>query len=270
MEDGTLLPVLVEDRKGYENLCSLLTQAHLRSEKGTCLVRYGELAEFSAGLIALFSATVHQSALGSAHVSRAGDGVPPSRTLRESTPMAGAQYRCRRLPHFEKPWAIYAVTIGTKARRCLSPAARSIVLNALLHFHNQRYELFAACIMPDHVHLLIQPWPKGEDEKGNVLFWSLNELLPSVKSFSARQINKLEVTTGGVWEREQFDRYIRSDRDLEEKFLYIARNPWDSEIVRQDEDYPWVWTQESRNSTESSSRWNSATGRRDACATRTE
>jgi error-prone DNA polymerase len=35
MEDRTLLPVLVENRIGYANLCSLLTQAHLRSEKGS-------------------------------------------------------------------------------------------------------------------------------------------------------------------------------------------------------------------------------------------
>src|ERR1041385_524761 len=35
MEDGGILPVLVENRTGYENLCSLLTLAHLRSEKGT-------------------------------------------------------------------------------------------------------------------------------------------------------------------------------------------------------------------------------------------
>ena len=34
MEDGAILPVLVENRTGYRNLCSLLTQAHLRSEKG--------------------------------------------------------------------------------------------------------------------------------------------------------------------------------------------------------------------------------------------
>jgi error-prone DNA polymerase len=58
MEDGTILPVLVENRTGYANLCSLLTQAHLRSEKGTCLVRYHELEEFTAGLIALLSGRV--------------------------------------------------------------------------------------------------------------------------------------------------------------------------------------------------------------------
>src|SRR5215470_8714288 len=31
MEDGSLLPVLVASGLGYANLCSLLTQAHLRS-----------------------------------------------------------------------------------------------------------------------------------------------------------------------------------------------------------------------------------------------
>ncbi|MBA3831833.1 MAG: error-prone DNA polymerase [Chthoniobacterales bacterium] len=72
MEDGAIVPVLVENRTGYKNLCGLLTQAHLRSEKGSCAIRWEELSEFSEGLIAL---------LGSACVSRAGDGVPPSRTL---------------------------------------------------------------------------------------------------------------------------------------------------------------------------------------------
>src|SRR5258707_10800631 len=47
MEDGSILPVLVENRTGYNNLCQLLTQAHLRSEKGKCPVRWDELPEFA-------------------------------------------------------------------------------------------------------------------------------------------------------------------------------------------------------------------------------
>src|SRR6266516_462169 len=34
MDDGSVLPVLVKNRTGYKNLCGLLTEAHLRSEKG--------------------------------------------------------------------------------------------------------------------------------------------------------------------------------------------------------------------------------------------
>jgi REP element-mobilizing transposase RayT len=117
---------------------------------------------------------------GNARVSRAGDGVAPSRTFIENQSDDGARYCRRRLPHFEKAWAIYAVTIATKNARYLSPAARTIVLNVLQHFHNRRYELFAACVMPDHVHLLLQPWPKANDDKGNVIFWSLSELMHSM------------------------------------------------------------------------------------------
>src|SRR5438093_7775720 len=57
MEDGGILPVLVENRNGYRNLCELLTHAHLRSEKGKCAVRWEELPQFSEGLVALFNAS---------------------------------------------------------------------------------------------------------------------------------------------------------------------------------------------------------------------
>ena len=206
---------------------------------------------------------------GSARVSRVGDGVSPSRTSERGAD-GPAHYSRRRLPHFEKPWAIYAVTIGTKSRRCLSPGARAIVLDALRHFHNERYELFAASVMPDHVHFLFQPWPKGDDNKGSVLFWSLKELLDSVKSFSAHQINEVEAKKGAVWERESFDRYVRSDRDLEEKFHYILRNPWDAGVAGQNEEYPWVWTPEDDARKESPSRRDAVTNARDARATQTQ
>lgn len=53
MEDNSILPVLVESRIGYQNLCQLLTRAHLRSEKGKARVRWDELPEFAPGLVAL-------------------------------------------------------------------------------------------------------------------------------------------------------------------------------------------------------------------------
>src|ERR1700704_5578890 len=55
MEDGSVLPVLAASRLGYANLCSLLTQTHLRSNvKGECAVKWEELPEFAQGLIVLF------------------------------------------------------------------------------------------------------------------------------------------------------------------------------------------------------------------------
>jgi error-prone DNA polymerase len=70
MEDSSVLPVLVENRTGYKNLCELLTQAHLRSEKGKCVVRWNELPEFAQGLVALFGSR-------SARFQRASFDIPP-------------------------------------------------------------------------------------------------------------------------------------------------------------------------------------------------
>ena len=202
--------------------------------------------------------------LGSARLQRAGDGVPQSRTSTASDLAENIRYFRRCLPHFEKPWAIYAVTITTVRRQVLSPKARTVVVNAWRHFHNKRYELIALCVMPDHVHVLFQPWPKEDDGQK---FWSMTELMRSLKSFTARKINEAEGRTGAVWEKETFDRYIRSDRDLAEKFAYIVRNPWDAGVVSVNENYPWVWTPEDEmHVAESSSRQDAATSTLQACA----
>ncbi|MEY2554991.1 MAG: error-prone polymerase [Verrucomicrobiota bacterium] len=58
MEDGSVLPVLVENPTGYKNLCELLTQAHLRSEKGKCAVQWSELPQFAKGFVAFFGSAM--------------------------------------------------------------------------------------------------------------------------------------------------------------------------------------------------------------------
>jgi error-prone DNA polymerase len=67
MEDETVLPLLVENPTGYQNLCRLLTRAHLRAAKGKSKVGWDELPEFAAGLVALtgdeegpLEAAIHQ------------------------------------------------------------------------------------------------------------------------------------------------------------------------------------------------------------------
>ena len=53
LEDGSVLPVLVENRTGYQNLCRLITQAKLRGTKEHAPVHWNELADFAEGLVAL-------------------------------------------------------------------------------------------------------------------------------------------------------------------------------------------------------------------------
>jgi len=194
--------------------------------------------------IALFEEEVARL-LGTVPVATGGTGYQHVAAGKCNLPTApGAVYSRRNLPHLEKPWAIYVVEFRTADGRTLSPVARDIVFDCILHWRGDRYRLIAACVMPDHVHFIIQPGIKGQDEQGNPVFWSLAEILHSIKSFSANEINKAEGKTGQVWQDERYDRYVRSDRDLEEKFNYICRNPWAAGLVGENEPWPWLWTED--------------------------
>jgi alanyl-tRNA synthetase len=245
--DGTFSPLPakhVDTGMGFERVTSIIQGTKNFSDFANAKISnyetdifrpiFDELEKLSGKK---YGSTLPQS-LGSATVPVASVGVSPTEFSTQ-----GAKYYKRRLPHFERPWAKYMVSFSTRERKQLSPEARDIVLKGLLFGHDQRrYQLYAACVMPDHIHFLFEPQVKEQDKEGKPVFWPLTELLHSIKSFTAHEINKLEKTTGQVWENESFDRMIRGDADLEEKFHYICRNPWDSGVVPITENYPWLWT----------------------------
>jgi len=204
-------------------------------------------------------------ALGSARVSRVVSDVS-SDTYKSRG--SSINYSRRRLPHFERPWAKYLITFGTRDRKQLSPKARSITLDAIRHFHEKRYELYATCVMPDHVHILFEPGIKTDGAEGKPVFWSLSELLHSIKSFTAHEINRQENLKGDIWEKEWHDRMIRSEADLQEKFHYVTRNPWDAKVAIPAQDYEWVWYPGAfRADSDETSRRDAEKSARDECAT---
>ncbi len=52
-EDGCRYPLLVANRKGYQNLCRLITSMKLRAPKGKAKASMEELRQYSEGLICL-------------------------------------------------------------------------------------------------------------------------------------------------------------------------------------------------------------------------
>ncbi|MCU0227927.1 MAG: error-prone DNA polymerase [Bryobacterales bacterium] len=59
LADGGRLTVLVENRKGYQNLCRLLTRMHLRAAKGEGRGTWEDLAAYAPGLVALVHNPAH-------------------------------------------------------------------------------------------------------------------------------------------------------------------------------------------------------------------
>ncbi len=90
-----------------------------------------------------------------------------------------------------------------------------LVQNALLHFHNTRYFLFAWAIMPNHVHAAFKVFPGNE----------LGDILRSWKSYTARLANTLLGRTGPFWQAESFDRLVRDAREFNRVVAYTYENP---------------------------------------------
>ncbi len=160
-------------------------------------------------------------------------------------------YTRRNLPHFERPWGKYMVTFTTRDRDVLSEAERSIVLDSILHSRKlKQIHLFAACVMPDHVHLLIEPQVKSYDPDSNPTFYTLTEILQPIKSVTSHQILKerrkvlQNDNIKHLWEQESFDRLIRSESDLIEKYDYVIGNPVADGLVTHARDYGWSWCRE--------------------------
>jgi alanyl-tRNA synthetase/REP element-mobilizing transposase RayT len=160
-------------------------------------------------------------------------------------------YSRRNLPHFERPWGKYMVTFSTLDRDVLSDAERSIVLESILHSRELgQIHLYAACVMPDHVHMLIEPQVKSHDAESKPVFFSLTEILQPIKSVTSHKILKerrrvlQNENIKHLWDQESFDRLIRSESDLIEKYDYIIGNPVADALVTQAKDYAWTWCRE--------------------------
>jgi len=113
------------------------------------------------------------------------------------------------------------------------PEVARYVLNSFLHFHGERYHLHAWCIMPNHVHVLIEPL---DDLASIVQGW---------KSFTSRWVlarnTELRLCVPGknFWMREYWDRYIRDETHYQKTVDYIHQNPVSARLCATPEAWPW-------------------------------
>ena len=85
--------------------------------------------------------------------------------------------------------------------------------------------------MPDHLHMLLTPYETT----------TINRELWRLKSVSGHEIAKIRQEKGPIWQREYFDRIMRSDEDIRRKAEYICQNPVRAGLVERVDDYPWIW-----------------------------
>ncbi|MBX3176608.1 MAG: transposase [Candidatus Hydrogenedentes bacterium] len=109
------------------------------------------------------------------------------------------------------------------------PEVATLVEDNLRHFDGERYRLLAWCVMPNHVHAIAEMFESP----------SLEEVTHTWKSYTAHRINKIIGRRGSVWQREVFDRYMRSPEHLEYTICYVEDNPVNAGLGEFAVDWPY-------------------------------
>jgi REP element-mobilizing transposase RayT len=103
------------------------------------------------------------------------------------------------------------------------------VQDALLHFDGERYQLLAWCLMPNHVHVVIEMLDAH----------SLSDIVRSWKTFTARLANVSLGRSGPFWHADYFDRYMRDEQHFSQTVEYVENNPVKAGLVQTPADWTW-------------------------------
>ena len=91
------------------------------------------------------------------------------------------------------------------------------------------YKIYAYCIMPDHLHLILHPVGKH----------NLSYIMQMIKGSFARKFNKINNLNGQVWQKRFYDEGIRDVNMLMQKMEYTHNNPIRENLAHSAEDYPY-------------------------------
>lgn len=110
------------------------------------------------------------------------------------------------------------------------PGIAAMLVNALRYGEAVRrfYTLYAWVIMPNHVHVILQPHV------------DLRHLMRWLKGRTGRIANRILGRTGtAFWQDESFDHWIRSAAELRNSIAYVESNPVKAGLVAAPEQWPW-------------------------------
>jgi putative transposase len=119
--------------------------------------------------------------------------------------------------------------LGRMTRRGMKPNALGRTVEA--HWHNlprifAHIRLDTFTVMPDHIHGIIEIEDGAQQ--------GLATILRTFKSFSAREINKLQHSPGDlIWRQSHDEHVLHSEAALEETRTYILNSPARRQADRQ-------------------------------------
>ena len=136
------------------------------------------------------------------------------------------------------PWeqsTIYVMTFSIEDRKSILANERSWTICRAVFSRLDQWTILAAIAMPDHLHLLAAP---------------MNDRDASVSAFAKwfkRWFNEQywEAIPAGTrtwhWQEGCFDRLLRSDESLSDKWEYLRQNPIRAGLVEDPDNWPFQY-----------------------------
>lgn len=125
----------------------------------------------------------------------------------------------------------YHVATATEGRSAVFADADSAtrVADALQFVRREKAFLLAYAVMPDHLHMLVQPRER----------FTLPRVVQSVKGYSSWSIHQRTGRRGRLWQVSFYDRVIRNEAQLAHCIEYIHWNPVKARLVSDPGLYRW-------------------------------
>ena len=143
-------------------------------------------------------------------------------------------WKQRRLQNFDYSDPDHAYFVTIRALPGTAPftgeaLAKKVVESIMWMREHRGVAVYAYCLMPDHVHLLIR---LGRDGR------PLGDDIGAFKRFTTRQSWPLGYK-GALWQRRFYDHVVRKSEDGAQICLYILENPVRKGLVTRSEVYPY-------------------------------
>jgi putative transposase len=96
------------------------------------------------------------------------------------------------------------------------------------HGHRETLEIFAYCLMPNHVHLIVVPPSAACMSRG----------MQAVHSLYAQRVNRMKKAVGHLWQGRFYSAPLDANH-FTNGIRYVERNPVAAALVSRAEDYRW-------------------------------
>lgn len=118
----------------------------------------------------------------------------------------------------------------------------ALFVSESLHFWDKRtIDLLCFCIISNHVHVVLRLLDNLEVKTQKYL----DEVMHSIKLFSAKKCNEVLGKTGQFWQHESYDRLIRNDDEKFRIIQYVVNNPVKAGLIQNPLEWKWTYLAES-------------------------